>query len=340
MAGIIGYGVYIPRYRIKQADAAIPWGGFGAGERSVCGLDEDVISMAAEASEKAMKHAGIDPAQIGAIHIGTASSPYLEQYIAPILAETLALKPEATKLDYCNSVNSVAAALQACLDAIEAKRIKAGIVIGTENRVAGPGSEGEASFGAGAVAMVVGNEDTIADFEGVSTYATLFYDRWRAVADPWVSNYFDYRFAREFGYQKHIGEASKGLMKKIGRKPGDFSLAVFQQPDNRLPPLVARDVGINPKQLAPDLTATLGDLGSCSAFISLAGVLDKAQAGLRILVATYGSGSSNAISLVVNNHIEAKRGRSVPLEKYVNRKAYVDYPAYLRLTGILKRVPY
>jgi len=340
MAGIIGYGVYVPRYRLKQQDAAIPWGGFATGEKSVCGWDEDVISLAAEASEKAMKHAGVDPAKVGAIHIGTTSSPYIEQYVAPILAETLDLSPETTMIDYCGSLNAVAAALLGCLDAIEARRIECAVVIGTENRAIGPGTEGEVSFGAGAVAMVIGNEATIADFEGIHSHSTLFIDRWRAVSDNSVSNYFDYRFDREYGYQKHIVEASKGLLGKLGRKSEDFTYAVFPQPDGRLPGLAARDLGVKREQLAPDISSTVGDLGACSAFVSLAGVLDRAKPGERILLASYGSGASNAMSIVVQNQIEEKRNLVVLLEKYLARKAYVDYPTYLRLTETLKRAPY
>jgi hydroxymethylglutaryl-CoA synthase len=341
MAGIIGYGIYVPRYRLKQADAAVPWGGWASGEKAVCGLDEDIVTMAAEASEKAVKHAGVNPAQIGAIYLGTASSPFVEQYVAPILAETLDLAPETSMMDYCGSVNAVANALLGCLDAIEAKRIKYGIVIGTENRAVAPGSEGEVNFGAAAVAFVLGTDGTIADIEGIHTYSTLFTDRWRAMKDSSVSNYFDYRFDREFGYEKHVAAASKGLMKKLGGKIGDFTYVVLQQPDDRLPALVARALGIKPELLAPGIASTLGDLGSCSAFVSLAGILDKAKSGERILLASYGSGSSTAASMVVGDQIEKKRKNSgTPLAKYLERKEYIDYTAYLRLTEAIKRAPY
>jgi len=220
LAGIIGYGVYIPRYRLEQKEAAIPWGSWAGGEKTVCGADEDVVTMAAEATDNAIKHAGIDPAQIDCIYVGTASSPYIEQYVAPILAETLGLRPEATMIDYSGSLNALANALLGCLDAIAAKRIKCGLVIGAENRSTAPGTEGDANFGAGAIAMVIGTIDTIADFEGVHTYSTLFLDRWRSVKDSWVSNLNDYRFDREYGYQKHVAEACKGLMEKLGKKHG------------------------------------------------------------------------------------------------------------------------
>ena len=340
MAGIIGYGVYIPRYRLEQKEAAMPWGSWSPGEKAVCGMDEDVVTMAAEAMDNAIRHADIDPAQIEAIHIGTASSPYIEQYVAPILAETLGLDPETTMIDYSGSVNAAANALLGCLDAIAAKRIKCGVVIGAENRATAPGAEGDASFGAGAMAMVIGTGGTVADFEGVHTHSTLFLDRWRAVKDNWVSNWNDYRFDREYGYQAHVAEACKGLMEKLNRQAGDFTYAVFPQPDDRIAALPAKSLGLARERLAPAIASVLGDLGSCSAFVSLAGILDKAKAGERVLLASYGSGASNAMSLIVRGQISRKRKRLAPLDKYKNRKQYVTYTSYMRLRDHVKRAPY
>lgn len=340
MAGIIGYGVYVPRYRIEQKEAAIPWGSWAGGEKAVCGADEDVVTMAAEATDNAMKHAGIDPSQIGAIHIGTASSPYIEQLVTPILAETMGLSPETTMIDYSGSLNALANALLGCLDAIAAKRIKCGLVIGAENRATAPGTEGDANFGAGAFAMVIGTTGTIADFEGVHTYSTLFLDRWRSVKDSWVSNLNDNRFDREYGYQKHVSEACKGLLEKLGRKAQDYTCVVFAQPDERIPGLPAKDLGIQKERLAPAIASVLGDLGSCSTFISLASILDKAKPDETILLASYGSGASNAMSLVVRNGITKKRKQLIPLEKYINRKQYITYTSYVRTREHLKRAPY
>lgn len=340
MAGILGYGVYIPRYRLEQKEAAIPWGSWSGGEKAVCGADEDVVTMAAEAMDNAIRHAGIDPMQIEAIHIGTASSPYIEQYVAPILAETLGLGPETTMIDYSGSLNALGNALLGCLDAIAAKRIKCGIVIGGENRATAPGTDGDATFGAGAVAMVIGTAGSIADIEGLHTYSTLFMDRWRSSKDAWVSNFNDYRFDREYGYQHHVAEACKGVMAKLGKKAEDFTHVVFAQPDDRVPALPAKELGLPKEKLAPAISPIFGDLGSCSTFVSLAGVLDKAKPNDTILVASYGSGASNAMSLTVQSQIAEKRKQGVPLEKYVNRKQYITYTSYLRTREHVKRAPY
>ena len=338
MVGIIGYGVYIPIYRLKQEEAAKVWGEGWRGEKSVCSPDEDIVTMAVEAAEKAIEHAGIDPNKVEAIHIATSSSPYLEKHIAPIIAETLELRPEASVTDYCGSLNATALALLGLLDAIEAKRVKCGVVVGTENRVAATGSEGETSFGAGAVALILGTEATLANIEATHSYSTLFTDRWRATSDSFVYDYFDYRFAREYGYQRHIVEASRGVMEKLEKKGKDFHYVVFPQPDARLPGIAARELGIKREQLEPGTIVSLfGDLGCCSSFVGLAAVLDKAKPGETILLASYGSGSSVAISLAVQEGIEKKRRRSTPVEKYKQGKRYLDYPTYLKTVGAIKR---
>src|SRR5690554_7785829 len=54
--GIVGYGAYLPRYRLPAAEIARVWtGGMGGApikEKSVPGLDEDVVTMSIERSEE------------------------------------------------------------------------------------------------------------------------------------------------------------------------------------------------------------------------------------------------------------------------------------------------
>ena len=65
MAGIVGYGAYIPRNRIKVEEIAKVWGadapsykkGLMLEEKSVPSPDQDTITMAVEASKHALKRA-------------------------------------------------------------------------------------------------------------------------------------------------------------------------------------------------------------------------------------------------------------------------------------------
>ena len=84
MVGIITYGAYIPRYRIKLEEIARVWGdnahditsGLGVKEKSVPDLDEDTATMAVEAARNALKRRDVDREAIGAIYVGSESHPY------------------------------------------------------------------------------------------------------------------------------------------------------------------------------------------------------------------------------------------------------------------------
>ena len=54
--GIVGYGAYVPQFRLPASEVARVWtgglGGVPVKEKAVAGLDEDVITMAIEAARK------------------------------------------------------------------------------------------------------------------------------------------------------------------------------------------------------------------------------------------------------------------------------------------------
>ena len=79
MIGIVGYGSYVPAYRIKASTIAAQWGddantiekGLLMQEKTVPGVDEDTITISVAAAKNAIKRAGIDPKKIGAVYIGS-----------------------------------------------------------------------------------------------------------------------------------------------------------------------------------------------------------------------------------------------------------------------------
>ena len=94
MAGIVGYGAYIPRNRIKVEEIAKVWGadapsykkGLMLEEKSVPSPDQDTITMSVEASKNALRRAGIDPREIGAVYVGSESHPYAVKPSGTVLA--------------------------------------------------------------------------------------------------------------------------------------------------------------------------------------------------------------------------------------------------------------
>jgi len=334
--GIVGYGVYVPRYRILVNDIANAWGSRGRGEKSVAGSDEDGITMAIEAAINAVNSSGIDPEKIEAIYFGTTSSPYIENYASGIIKEVFGLPPEVEIYEFTGSPRASISALKAAMDSINAQRAENILVIATDNRPSEMGSDLEVTFGAGAAAFVIGAVDTIATIENIFTYSTMVLDRWRHANDIHVRSY-DYRYTREYGYINHVKAAVEGLLKKEGSAIDQFQHIVLQEPDGRIPKEATRALGIKKEQTEGSLVGLLGDTGSSSVFLGLAGVLDNAKAGDKVLAVSYGSGSSDAMTLKVTENREKKVSKVRSLNSYMEDKEYIDYLKYMKYTGTIQQ---
>lgn len=337
--GIVGYGVSIPKYRIDRALIGKAWSMGGRGENSVAYHDEDVITMGAEASLNALNHAGIEGSSpLEAIYLGTDSCPHLELSSLGIISEFLRTGSEVDLADFTASPRASFAALKACQDGISAKRLKYGLVIGSENRAVSPGSPEELNCGDGAAALILGTEDRIADIEGIYTYSSHIVDRWREAGSPYPREY-DPRFTREYGYQRHILKAAEIVQEKMGACIGDFHHVVLQQTDSRMVKKAVKAMKLEPEQTAAgDLFGRVGDLGAASVFMGLAAVLDRAKPGERILALSYGSGVSDALALRVTEGIEGKRERLKTVDSYLKSKVDLeDYVTFAKMKGALKK---
>ena len=89
--GIVGYGAFVPRYRLPASEVSRVWkggqGGTPVKEKSVPGPDEDVVTMSIEAARSALARAGLaDPALIRAVWVGSESHPYAVKPTSTIVA--------------------------------------------------------------------------------------------------------------------------------------------------------------------------------------------------------------------------------------------------------------
>jgi len=338
-AGIVGYGVYIPKYRIDRKIIGKTWSTGGRGENSVRYHDEDVITMAAEACMNAVHHSAIDASSdLDAIYLGTDSYPHIEHSSLSIIGEVLRAKDELDVADYTASPRAPFAALKACQDAIDVGRISYGLVTGSEARSVSPGSPEEMNCGEGAASFLMGRENTIADIEGVYTYTSNIVDRWRET-DALFSKEYEPRFTRDYGYLQHIAKAKDGILQRLHARIDDFHHVVLQQPDARIVKKAAKISKIPPEKLERgDLFERVGDLGAASVLMGLASVLDSASPGERVLLLSYGSGVSDAVALRVTEGILEKRDRSRSVASYLDSRVPLDeYTAFAKMKGALKR---
>lgn len=335
--GIVGYGVYTSRFRIKE----------GMLERSVPFMDEDAITAAVEAGKLALIHSGVDNSLVGKVYVGSESNPYAVKPIASKVAQTLKLGEEE-KQEGVQSVDAIdtefacKAATSMFKDASALVYYPKGssqyaMVIGADNAQAAPRGEpgGELDFfvGYGGSAFIFGMQDVIAEIEGWYSCTSDTPDFWRRDLEPYPRH--GGRFTGEPAYFKHVAKAGKKLMEKLKLQPSDVDYFVAHQPNVQFPVKVAAALGFKEEQYLPGLkVAKFGNTYSGCSPIGLAAVLDVAEPNQRIMVVSYGSGAgSDAYSLMTTSQIVEKRQRQkFTVQSQIENKhvEYVNYETYRR----------
>jgi hydroxymethylglutaryl-CoA synthase len=342
--GIVSYGAYIPRYRIRVEEIAKVWGanpnsiidGLMVYEKSVPDLDEDTITIAVEAARHAVNRAGIDPQEIGALYTGSESHPYAVKPSSTVVAEAIGATPNLTVADFEFACKAGTAAIQTCMGMVDAGMIKLGMAIGADVAQGAPGDALEYTAAAGGVAYIIGKKDLVANIESTYSFTTDTPDFWRREGMPYPEH--GGRFTGEPGYFKHVTSAAQGLMKKMGTKPSDYDYAIFHQPNGKFPTRAAKMLGFNGEQIKPGLVVTrLGNTYSGSCMMGLAATLDIAKAGDRIFMTSFGSGAgSDSFSFTVTDRIEEIRDGAPSVEKLMANPIYIDYATYARHKNKIK----
>jgi hydroxymethylglutaryl-CoA synthase len=340
--GIIGYGAYVPRYRLPAAEVARIWtggqGGTPVREKSVPGLDEDVVTMSVEAARNALARAGgVDPALIRAVWVGSESHPYAVKPTSTIVAEAIGATPHTQGGDWEFACKAGSEAFQAAIGFVGSGMAQYALAIGMDTAQAQPGDALEYTASAGGGAYLVGPaERALAVVEGSLSYVTDTPDFWRRAYQHYPSH--GGRFTGQPAYFKHVTAAARGLMDGLGAEPSDYAHAIFHQPNLKFPQTVARQLGFTPAQIEAGLLANeIGNTYAGSSLIGLTAVLDVAAPGERVLLVSYGSGAgSDAISLRVTDGIVERQKRAPMTRDYIARRVAIDYATYARFTRALR----
>ncbi|MEM2103973.1 MAG: hydroxymethylglutaryl-CoA synthase [Candidatus Bathyarchaeia archaeon] len=334
--GIVGYGVYTSRFRIKE----------GSVERSVPFIDEDAVTAAVEAGKLALIHSAVDSSLVGKVYVGSESNPYAVKPIASKVAQVLKLGEEDEDVQGVDAVDTefaCKAATSMFKDAVSLVCYpKTGfpyvMVIGADNSQAAPrdfpGGELDLYVGFGGCAYIFGKKDVIAEVEGWYSCTSDTPDFWRRDGEPYPMH--GGRFTGDPAYFKHVKKAAKKLMERLNLQPSDVNYFVAHQPNVQFPVRMAKELGFKEEQYLPSLqVAKFGNTYSGSSPIGLAAVLDVAGPNERVLLVSYGSGAgSDAYSFITTNQITEKRQRQKMTVRYQAENMfleYVDYNTYRRL---------
>lgn len=350
MVGIVSYGTYIPRYRLKLEDIARTWGkdpqevvgSLGVVEKSVPGIDEDAVTLAMEAAGRALNSSAVSAEQIGALFVGSESHPYAVNPTSTIVGELLGVGNNYLAADLEFACKAGTAGMQAVAGLIDSGQIDYGLAIGADTAQSRPHDALEYTSAAAGVAFLMGGEnrgnrgEIIAELLTYTSYSSDTPDFWRRDGIRYPSHAG--RFTGEPAYFSHVMGAAKILMKKSGVKPDEVDYCVFHMPNGKFPRDVARRLGFTATQLAPSLTVdAIGNPYSASAMLGLAAALDIAKPSQTIFMVSYGSGAGSDGFLFrttpfITENQELRTANKTLVGKQIENKTYIDYVEYLKKT--------
>ncbi|MCK4856883.1 MAG: hydroxymethylglutaryl-CoA synthase [candidate division Zixibacteria bacterium] len=337
--GIVGYGVHIPRYRIRVEEIAKVWGadapsykrGLELREKSVPPPDCDTITLSVEATKRALKRAQIDPAKIGAIYIGSESHPYAVKPSGTTVAEAIGATPDIHCADLEFACKAGSEGMYIALSHVKAGEMEYALGIAADTSQGAPSDALEYSASAGAAAFIMGRKNILAEIEYTHSFMTDTPDFWRREHEFYPQHAG--RYTGEPAYFKHTLGCAKALLKKAGAEPGDFKYAVFHQPNGKFPMRVGKMLGFKTKQIEQGwLAPRLGNTYSGASPMGLAAILDVAKPGDRIFMVSYGSGAgSDGFIWKATDKLPAVQ--KVTTQTYAlldEKKFYLDYGTYAK----------
>jgi len=338
-SAILGFGVYLPKYRIKTSDIARHWqqdaqalmAGVGVEEKSVAGADEDSFTMAFEAAQLALQISRVTPARVSAVFVGSESHPYAVKPTSGMLVSALKLNPLSHAADLEFACKAGTAGIQIVDSFVRSGQINFGLAIGADTAQGKPGDALEYTAAAGAAAFLLGSDthkNALCRIEKTLSFTTDTPDFWRVKGESYPRHAG--RFTGEPGYFEHVRETIRAAVEMWKIELSDMNHVVFHMPNAKFPLRIAKEFGITKEQMkAGFVVPTIGNTYSACSLIGLVSVLEKVKKGERTLLISYGSGSGcDAILMTA-----LKDGKSLPAD--TREHSYLDYSQYLEHSGAL-----
>jgi hydroxymethylglutaryl-CoA synthase len=203
-------------------------------------------------------------------------------------------------------------ALCAAWDSVAAGHTRLALVVVSDALVPGLGTASETTYGAGAVALVLGPADGApAVLRARATRSVPVLDRYRADGASAGGDPYDPRLFREEVYLPVMSAVARAA---AGSRPADSSHGdrtpvaawSFADPDGKLASVLAKRLGA-PAPLSVPVQTELGDTGAASALLGV--IPSLAEAGT-VGAVSYGGGRATAVAVQVDHAVPGADGAS------------------------------
>jgi len=274
MVGIVSYGFYIPKYRIKTEEIAQVWGknpdeikkSLGISEKAVASIDEDSLTMGFESASMALNGLNISKDEIKFVFFGSETHPYAVNPASTIMAEFLGIGNNYLAYDTEFACKAATGALISGFGLIKSEYSNYGMITASDKGLAKTHDPLEYTAASGSVSLIVGKENIILELIDTQSFSSDTPDFWRREGIRYPSH--GGRFTGKPSYYHHVHQATNLLLQKTKLSPEKFKYAIFHMPNGRFPVEVARGLGFNKTQIEDSLVVNnLGNSYTISALM-------------------------------------------------------------------------
>lgn len=328
MPGIVGWGSYVPHWRLSRAEISSFLTGTpsGTGRRSVASYDEDPVTMGVAAA-RALITAGDEPPS--RLLFATTAPPYAVKTNATLLHAALTLPPSCAAFDLGASPRSAfGGLLSAATSTASTLCIAADVCVGPA------GSADESTAGDAAAALRFGGDRStappLADVIATASATAEFVDRWRAPGETRTKSWDD-RFA-QVTYAPLVESAWKSALAKAGAEPGDIARVAVAASSPRLASTLARRLDV--EEVVDVQSGTVGIAGAAQPALSLIAVLEASAPDELVAVVSASDGADVLVlrttdafsdyAPAVTLQGQAAGGSALPYAKYLAWRHLLD----------------
>ena len=310
-------GAAAPAFRLPAAEVAAAWGRRGGrGHAAVCGADEDVLTLAAEAAGRAIAASGLQTDIVDGLWWGTTRPPFAEGPSHAVLAAAIGLSTKSGGALCSGSPHAGMEALLGAADAVGSGSARVALVVVSDAVVPGAGTTFEERCGAGAAAIVLVADDGPASVGARVTRTHPYLGRFRGDGETATRDLYDSRLFRE--------EVFLPTMRDVGEQLATLDIRAWSvpDPDGRLGTTVAKQLDAGTPSSATVYTQ-LGDTGAAAALLGAIGALD---AGGNVALIGYGGGRATGVVIAAERAVPG----AASVAAIIAEGQPTNYPAVLR----------
>jgi len=335
--GVVAWGTYLPYWRLQRAAiAGVLGSGPTKGTRAVASHDEDTVTLGVEAGRRLLAVRS-DPPQD--LLFSTPAPGYLDKTNATTVHAALGLDRSCAAYDFCGSSRS---ALGTMVTALEASSARTTLAVISDLRTGLAGGAEERESGDGAVALLCGPDDAVAELIGRGAASDEFLDRWRVPGEQ-DSHVWEERFGEEL-YIPLAREALADAVKAAGITESDIDHCIVVGLHSRAVKATANGLGVTSAAMAPDLLGSLGNLGAAHGPLALADVLERATPNQVIVLLSLADGADALVlrtTAALPAAQAARLGAGIPTvaEQVASGRDDLPYATFLSWRGQLAKEP-